>query len=224
LSVPIIETEIEPEVLKDEIFRAIRDTILRGELRPGQKLPEIELMKKLGVSRAPLRDAFWLLEKQGYVRMVPNKGTFVIELSRDQVSDVYSVRAVLEAWAVSLAMPRVKPKDMRELRVLFRRMEQTANDGDLMSNFNLDLEFHKRIWHLSGNRKLEELLNNVCPSLFTYLLIKYQGTPTAMRRGLAHHLEMLKLLESNGDPAEIEGLVRSKIREMGEMTAELIQA
>lgn len=220
---PIIETDIQPEVLKDDLFKAIQDAILRGEFLPGQKLAEIDLMKSLGVSRAPLRDAFWLLEKQGYVRMIPNKGTFVIELSRDQISDIYAVRAVLEAWAMALAMPRAKPKDLRELRVQFRRMEQTAEEGDLLSNFKMDLEFHQKIWRLSGNCKLEELLNNVCPSLFTYLLIKYQGNPTAMRGGLPHHLDMLKLLESKRDPAEVEKLVRATILQMGEMTAKLIQ-
>ena len=219
---PIVETGIEPEVLKDEIFKAVRDAILRGELQPGEKLAEIDLMKSLGVSRAPLRDAFWLLEKQGYVRMIPNKGTFVIELSRDQISEIYAVRGVLEAWAMALAMSRAKPKDIRELRLQFRRMEQTANEGDLLANFKMDLEFHQKIWELSGNRKLEELLNNVCPSLFTYLLIKYQGNPTAMRGGLTHHLEMLSLLESKKDPAEVESLVRATIQQMGVMTAKLI--
>ena len=219
---PIVETGIEPEVLKDEIFKAVRDAILRGELQPGEKLAEIDLMKSLGVSRAPLRDAFWLLEKQGYVRMIPNKGTFVIELSRDQISEVYAVRGVLEAWAMALAMSRVKPKDIRDLRLQFRRMEQTANEGDLLANFKMDLEFHQKIWELSGNRKLEELLNNICPSLFTYLLIKYQGNPTAMRGGLTHHLGMLNLLESKKDPAEVERLVRATIQQMGVMTAKLI--
>lgn len=220
---PIIESDIEPEILKDRIFVAIRDAILRGELQPGEKLGEIDLLRSLGVSRAPLRDAFWLLEKQGYVRMIPNKGTFVINLSLDQISEVYAIRGVLEAWAVALAMPRAKPKDIRELRLQFRRMEQTANEGDLLSNFKIDLEFHQKIWQLSGNRKLEEVLNNICPSLFTYLLIKYQGNPTAMRGGLTHHLEILALLEGEKDPAECERRVRANIHRLGEITAKFIQ-
>jgi len=220
--VPIIEMDIEPEVLKDKIFLAIRDAILRGELQPGEKLVEIDLMQGLEVSRPPLRDAFWLLEKQGYVRMIPNKGTFVIDLSRDQIGEVYAIRGVLEAWAVALAIRRAKPRDLRDLRMQFRRMEQTANEGDLLSNFKSDLEFHQKIWRLSGNAKLEEVLNNICPSLFTYLLIKYQGNPTVMRAGLGHHLDILRLLESKKDPAEVERLVRANIQRLGEMTAKFV--
>jgi DNA-binding GntR family transcriptional regulator len=214
--------DIEPEVLKDKIFLAIQDAILRGDLQPGEKLVEIDLMKSLEVSRTPLRDAFWLLEKQGYVRMVPNKGTFVIVLSRDQISEIYAIRGVLEAWAVALAMARAKPKDFRELRQQFRRIEQTANEGDLLSNFKIDLEFHQKIWRLSGNTKLEEVLNNICPSLFTYLLIKYQGNPSVMREGVAHHLEILRLLESKKDSAEVEKQVRANILRLGEMTTKFI--
>jgi DNA-binding GntR family transcriptional regulator len=221
--VPIIEAEVEPEVLKDKIFAAIRNAILRGELRPGQKLVELDLIKSLGVSRAPLRDSFWLLEKQGYVRMIPNRGTFVVKFSLQEVSDVYATRAVLEAWAVALAMQRVRPKDLKELRVLFRGMERTATQGDLLANFKVDLEFHQKIWQLSGNHKLVEILNNVCPSLFTYLLIRYQGNPSAMRGGLSGHAEILRFLESGKDSATVEGLVRASINSLAQTTMKLIQ-
>jgi DNA-binding GntR family transcriptional regulator len=219
----VIETEIEREALKDRIFIAIRDAILRGQLQPGQKLAEIDLMKSLGVSRAPLRDSFWLLEKQGYVRMIPNRGTFVVRLSLQEVSDVYATRAVLEAWAVALAIQRVRHRDLRELHVLFRGMERTASKGDLLANFKVDLEFHRKIWRLSGNQKLEEVLNNICPSLFTYLLIRYQGNPSAMRGGLAGHLEILRLLESGKDAATVERLVRASIDSLAQATMKLIQ-
>jgi DNA-binding GntR family transcriptional regulator len=221
--VPIIDTEIQPEVLKDKVSVAIRDAILRGELAPGEKLVELDLMKSLGVSRAPLRDAFWLLEKQGYVRLIPHKGTFVVRLSLQEVHDIYAMRGVLEAWAVALAMPRVRSKDLRQLRRQFRDMERTASEGDLTSNFKVDLEFHQTIWRLSGNHKLEEVLNNLCPSLFTYLLIRYQGNPAVMRRGLDHHLEILRLLESKNDPAAVERLVRANIKGLAQVTAQLIQ-
>jgi DNA-binding GntR family transcriptional regulator len=221
--VPIIEAEVEPEVLKDKIFAAIRNAILRGELRPGQKLVELDLIRSLGISRAPLRDSFWLLEKQGYVRMIPNKGTFVVKFSLQEVSEVYATRAVLEAWAVALAMETVRPKDLRELRVLFRGMERTAMQGDLVANFKVDLEFHQKIWQLSGNHKLEEILNNVCPSLFTYLLIRYQGNPSAMRGGLASHAEILQFLESRKDSATVERLVRASINSLAQATLKLIQ-
>jgi DNA-binding GntR family transcriptional regulator len=221
--VPIIATEIEPEILKDKIFAAIRDAILRGELKPGQKLVEIDLIKSLRVSKAPLRDSLWLLEKQGYVRMIPNRGAFVVDFSLQEVRDVYATRAVLEAWAVALAGERLHPKDLRELRQLFRAMQRTASAGDLMLNFHVDLEFHRTIWRLSGNRKLEEILNNICPSLFTYLSIRYQGNPSAMRRGIAGHQQILNLLESRKNPATIERMVRASINSLAQITASLIQ-
>src|ERR1043165_3792317 len=220
---PILEMEIEPEGLKDKISDAIRDAILRGDLRPGEKLVELELMKTLGVSRAPLRDAFWLLEKQGYVRMVPHKGTSVIDLSLEEVKDIYAIRAVLEAWVVALAKKRAQSKDLRELRRIYREMDRTARNGDLIANFRVDLEFHQTLWQLSGNRKLEDILNNICPSLFSYLLIRYQGSPSVMLAGLQHHLYLIELIASNKDAAPIEREVRMTIGELAQTTEKFIK-
>jgi DNA-binding GntR family transcriptional regulator len=220
---PILEMEIEPEGLKDKISDAIRDAILRGDLRPGEKLVELELMKTLGVSRAPLRDAFWLLEKQGYVRMVPHKGTSVIDLSLEEVKDIYAIRAVLEAWVVALAKKRAQSKDLRELRRIYREMDRTARNGDLIANFRVDLEFHQTLWQLSGNRKLEDILNNICPSLFSYLLIRYQGSPSVMLAGLQHHLYLIELIASNKDAASIEREVRMTIGELAQTTEKFIK-
>jgi len=220
---PILEMEIEPEGLKDKISDAIRDAILRGDLQPGEKLVELELMKTLNVSRAPLRDAFWLLEKQGYVRMVPHKGTSVIDLSLEEVKDIYAIRAVLEGWAVALASQRAQSKDLRELRRIYREMERTANNGDLIANFKVDLEFHQTVWQLSGNHKVEDILNNICPSLFSYLLIRYQGSPSVMLAGLQHHLYLIELIASKKDASGIEREVRATIGELAQTTEKFIE-
>ena len=219
----LLSSKVQPEVLKDKVFLAIRDAILAGDLRPGERLIEGHLIRQLGVSRAPLRDALWALEKQGYVRMTPHRGTFVIELSSEDVQNVYDVRKVLESWAVREARNRARPEDHAELRQLFSSMQQTARDGDLMANFKIDLMFHQKIWSLSGNQKVEEILSNVCPSLFTYLLIRYQSSPSFMSAGLASHGEILHLLECDLPPAEIEARARAALDTVGTITEDLLR-
>lgn len=216
-------SKVQPEVLKDKVFLAIRDAILAGEIRPGERLIEGHLIRQLGVSRAPLRDAFWALEKQGYIRMTPHRGTFVIQLSSEEVQNIYDVRKVLESFAMREARSRARAEDLAELREIFDWMQKTARDGDLMANFKVDLQFHQKIWSLSGNQKVEEILTNVCPSLFTYLLIRYQSSPSFMSEGLSSHEEILHLLECDLPPAEVEARARVALDRVGEITEDLLR-
>ena len=222
---PILnDSRVKAEVLKDKIFVLVRDSILHGNLRPGERLIESQLIRDLGVSRAPIRDAFWALEKQGYVKMTPHKGTFVIELSFQEVEEIYDARCVLESWAARQAKQNAQPQDLKELRQLYRAMERFAKQGDLLSTFNTDMRFHQKIWNLSGNHKIEQILNNICPALLTYIHIKVRSDPFGMQEGLGQHKEILSLLEGDKEPAEVERLVRAAIGSLGVMNRKHLEA
>lgn len=220
---PLFEnSRIQPEVLKDKVVETLRDAILAGDLRSGERLIEGHLIKQLGVSRAPLRDALWQLEKQGYVRMVPHKGTYVISLSVQEIEEIYDVRAVLEGHAAGLAKQRIRPQDVKELRKFLKARQNALSQGDLPAIFNNDLMFHQYIWTLSGNRKLEKVLQNICPGLFTYLLVKYQSHTSYMEKGLSTHEEIVSLLESDKSPEEVERLVRLHISDLSKVSTRLL--
>ena len=86
--------------LRDVVFNTLRQAILRGELQPGERLMEIQLAQRLGVSRTPVREAIRKLELEGLVLMIPRRGAEVAEITRQDLEDVLEVRAALEELAV----------------------------------------------------------------------------------------------------------------------------
>ena len=102
--------------LRDVVFNTLRQAILRGELKPGERLMEIKLANKLGVSRTPIREAIRKLELEGLVLMVPRKGAEVADISEKSLRDVLEVRKALEELAVKLTCDKIKYAQIRELR------------------------------------------------------------------------------------------------------------
>ena len=93
--------------LRDVVFNTLRQAILRGELKPGERLMEIQLANKLGVSRTPIREAIRKLELEGLVLMIPRKGAEVAEITEKNMLDVLEVRRALEELAVQLACEKL---------------------------------------------------------------------------------------------------------------------
>ena len=103
------------------------DAILKGALRPGDKLVEAELTQSLGVSRTPLREAFRELAAEGYITVIPHKGSYVSTISEEEVLDLYSITSVLEGLATRLATPRLKSGEEKEnLLALFEDMKKKS--------------------------------------------------------------------------------------------------
>ena len=93
--------------LRDVVFNTLRQAILRGELKPGERLMEIQLANKLGVSRTPIREAIRKLELEGLVLMIPRKGAEVAEITEKSLKDVLEIRRALEDLAVRLACEKI---------------------------------------------------------------------------------------------------------------------
>ena len=101
--------------LRDVVFNTLRQAILRGELKPGERLMEIQLANKLGVSRTPIREAIRKLELEGLVLMIPRKGAEVAEITEKNMRDVLEVRKALEELAVQLACDKITQEELEEL-------------------------------------------------------------------------------------------------------------
>lgn len=102
--------------LRDVVFNTLRKAILRGELKPGERLMEIQLANKLGVSRTPIREAIRKLELEGLVLMIPRKGAEVAQITEKNMQDVLEVRKALEELSVQLACERITPEQVEEMR------------------------------------------------------------------------------------------------------------
>ena len=145
--------------LRDVVFNTLRQAILKGELEPGERLMEIQLAKRLGVSRTPIREAIRKLELEGLVVMVPRKGAYVAGLSSEDVKEVLEIRAVLEGLAASLAAKNASAADIEQLQEIVEKFKVAAEEKDVVKLINFDSDFHDVMYRASKNKKLIQLIS-----------------------------------------------------------------
>ncbi len=154
--------------LRDVVFNTLRRAILRGELKPGERLMEIQLANKLGVSRTPIREAIRKLELEGLVLMIPRKGAEVAEITEKNLRDVLEVRCALEELAVQLACDRIDKNGVRELRAAAGRFRDMLGSDDITQIAEADEAFHDVIFKATDNGRLIQLLNNLREQMYLY--------------------------------------------------------
>ena len=139
----------------NEIYQKLKNQIILLEYQPGAIMREKELMAAYGVSRTPIREALMRLEMDGLVRIVPNMGTFVEDVSFQQLKDVFETRAYLVRLAGKLAAARITDEELAEIRV---RVDRMKVENDKKSLIKLDGEIHKIINNSTKNKVLIKML------------------------------------------------------------------
>jgi DNA-binding GntR family transcriptional regulator len=162
---------------------ALRNAIIAGDIKPGERLLEHKLATRLGIGQPTLREAFKELEYQGFLRKGPQRGTYVTKLSKDDFRKILEVRLALEVLAVGQAAPNVAPEDDQELTALVNAMGAAAEAFDLGAFHKADMTFHRRVWALAGNEYLANALELVAFRLFAFVLI--QRRPEAQNEFVA---------------------------------------
>lgn len=176
--------------LRDVVFNTLRQAILRGELKPGERLMEIQLANKLGVSRTPIREALRKLELEGLVNMVPRKGAEVADITEKSLRDVLEVRKALEELSVQLACEKITEEEIEELKRVAERFKDTLNDQDVTKIAEADVAFHDVIYTATDNQKLILLLNNLREQMYRYR-VEYLKKEEAYPHLIAEHEELI---------------------------------
>lgn len=154
--------------LRKLVSEKLRDAIRRGELKPGQRLMEIQLAEALGVSRTPVREAMRELEMEGFVVMLPRRGAYVADMSLKDISQVFEIRTVMEELAAGLAAQRITEEELSELEqllVVMRRYIREANQEEFLKT---DVRFHDVLYGASRNKWLREIINNLHDHLMRF--------------------------------------------------------
>ena len=154
--------------LRDVVFKTLRQAILTGELKPGERLMEIHLANKLGVSRTPIREAIRQLELEGLVIMIPRKGAMVASITEKSMTDVLEVRLALDKLAVQLACDRITREQKVELREKLEAFEKAIKTNDVIRIAKADVDFHDVIFEASGNARLGQMVNNLAEQMYRY--------------------------------------------------------
>ncbi len=156
--------------LRDVVFNTLRQAILKGELEPGERLMEIQLAERLGVSRTPIREAIRKLELEGLVLMIPRKGAEVAEISEKSLREVLEVRRSLEELAIELACQRITPEELTALEEAENRFARAVEDGEVMAIAESDENYHELIYQATANDRLVQILNNLREQMYRYRL------------------------------------------------------
>ena len=187
--------------LRDVVFNTLRQAILRGELKPGERLMEIQLANKLGVSRTPIREALRKLELEGLVNMVPRKGAEVADITEKSLRDVLEVRKALEELSVQLACEKITEEEIEELKRVAERFKDTLDDQDVTKIAEADVAFHDVIYTATDNQKLILLLNNLREQMYRYRLEYLKDTQSHDRLVEEHQKIVNAIIEKNKEEA-----------------------
>ncbi len=150
--------------LRDVVFHTLRKAILTGELKPGERLMEIHLANRLGVSRTPIRK----LELEGLVTMIPRRGAEVAQITEKSMKDVLEVRRALDALCVELACDRISEEEIGRLEAACAEFEKATQTGDATVIARADVALHDIIVAATGNQRLVQLVNNLSEQMYRY--------------------------------------------------------
>ena len=175
--------------LRDVVFNTLRKAILTGQLKPGERLMEVHLADRLGVSRTPIREAIRKLELEGLVTMIPRRGAEVAQITEKSLRDVLEVRRALDVLSVELACERITGEELAQLKEACDEFESVtagtgnaggADDGsanarsinDRSINASViakaDVALHDIIVRATGNQRLQQLVNNLSEQMYRY--------------------------------------------------------
>ena len=153
--------KLVPVNLSERAYFRIKKMISDYRFSPGSRLNVEQLARDLGTSRTPIWEAVRRLEQEGLAKNIPNRGVFLVELTRETAIDLYTVREVLEGMAARLAVQRISDKTLEKMEKLLRAQEKIVAEEDLVAYSKSDFEFHANIYAACGNGVLREMLESI---------------------------------------------------------------
>ncbi|MBI5234268.1 MAG: GntR family transcriptional regulator [Deltaproteobacteria bacterium] len=202
--------------LREHIVEHIKDAIVSGNLRPGERVPEPEIAQRFGVSRTPIREAFRQLESEGFIVITPRKGAIVSPITEKDVREFYAIKSLLESYAARKACPRFTDKDITRLEHLNNEMHRCAKKNDTKGFFRLDNQFHETFLKACENEKLRLLINHLIQQ-FERFRFTALSLPGRMSESARQHTEIIKAFMDKD-----EGLVERLVRANAERGCEIL--
>lgn len=201
---------IQPISKKNQVVLAIKEAILKGSINPGDQIVESRIARELGSGIPLVREALIELEQLGFVQKTPYKGTVVNKLGPKEIREIFQLRIELEALAAQWAKANVTPNDITDLQKLIHRMEQAGADLDLDHFYQMDLEFHRKLWDMSGNPYLAGALERIVVPLFAFFLMKTRRETDSYVRSAAMHGKIVEGLQTKSGP-QIRELMKNTL-------------
>lgn len=182
--------------LKDKAYQSIKLEIIVGALKPGSFLVEEKISKIIHISRGPIREALNRLEKEGFVNIIPYKGTMVSNITQQDVKDISKIREVLEPLAARISLSRISRTDLKKIKKDFIQLISVSENKETKNQFFiLDKDFHKLLNSECGNKKLIDILNNFDDHTNWFINLFIKKYP--YKESIQEHLEIIEAIEKN---------------------------
>lgn len=190
--------------LRDVVFNTLRSAILTGELKPGERLMEIHLAQKLGVSRTPIREAIHKLELEGLVTLLPRRGAEVSQITEKSMQDVLEIRSTLDALCVELACERITEQELESLKLACEEFARAVQKKDLQMIAHKDVALHDIIVQATGNARLVQMVNNLSEQMYRYRF-EYIKDETKHASLVEEHQKIYEAIVAKNKEAAAEG-------------------
>ncbi|HET7657763.1 MAG TPA: GntR family transcriptional regulator [Bacillales bacterium] len=202
--------KVEQTPVRERIASILREEILSGNLEPGQRLVETELCEDLGISRTPLREAIRMLEVEGMVESIPNRGSRVVMITIEDIQDIYEIRKCLEGMAAKKSAPRMTAATLEKLKRIQKKLLEVMNKEDWNQADLLNREFHSTLYNAGTNRRLISLVEQF-NSIGRFIRMSAFSIPGRAEEVLKEHEAILQALEE-GDAAKVGALVEYNLQ------------
>ena len=179
--------------LREVVCETLREAIRSGVLKPGERLMEIQLADELGVSRTPVREAMRKLELEGYVIMLPRRGTYVANISIRDINEVFEIRTTLDALASGLAAERITEEELEQLERLLVSIGENIETRNMKKVVEDDMEFHDILYKASRNQRLVGIISNLREQMtrFRSMSMSYPGR---LKKTLEEHSRLVEAI------------------------------
>ena len=189
----------------------LRDRILAGNLEPGSRIDQGQLVQELGVSLTPVRDAVRRLTEQGLIELIPRRGAYVRELTLHEAIEITELRELLEAFAFRRVAPHITDQDLKRLRQLNQVLLDACDKGDWVASMNADEAFHQQVAELAGNRRLADVMRKLSVQT-TWFRLAGREVPLSWLTAAANDHSLLVGILASRDPDAAEAAIRRHVR------------
>ena len=218
---PIVEAQRVPfalnegvilkrSMLRDQVKKILCDAILKGELKPGERVVETRIARELSVSQAPVREAILELEQMGLVKIRPYQGAYVSKPSHQDYKEAYTLRAILECEAIREACRVMTEEGISQLSLIVENILQAADKGNYHEFIKWDNTFHERILKIAGNRLLLKVWQQI--HMANLAFVSTAVSKRTIKDLAVKHQDILTALEQR-NCQEAEELMRGHILE-----------
>lgn len=191
----LLEKISDIQLLKHKVYEAIKKSIIDLSLPPGKQLVEQRLAEGLGVSKSPIRDALQRLERENFVHMIPFKGSYVADVSKQQYEEMHQVREALEVYCLSRGLTTYTEEDINLFKQVMDSARKKLEKGHHSGAYSSHFYFHFLIIQKFGNKLIENIYSNLSDKIKRYINIAEKHIPSRVRLANEEHMGLLKTIE-----------------------------